>query len=165
MSTKLYWLNEEWPGRIALSARPRGGDWLADEVADWKRAGIGGVLSLLEPQEETDLGLCDEAAEVRGHGLEFSSFPIPDRNVPASEARLVRILEELDRKLAGGKNVLVHCRQGVGRTGLVAACLLVKKGISPGAAIEKISAVRGVEIPETEEQREWIDHFAAPLAK
>jgi protein-tyrosine phosphatase len=165
MPTKIYWLNEAWPGRIALSARPRGGDWLADEVADWKRAGVGSVLSLLEPQEEADLNLRDEAAEVRGRGLEFSSFPIPDRHVPASELKLVRVLEELDRKLAAGKNVLVHCRQGVGRTGLVAACLLVKKGMSPGAAIEEISAARGVEIPETEEQREWIDHFAAALAK
>src|ERR1700756_3027793 len=112
MPTKIYWLNEAWPGRIALSARPRGGDWLADEVADWKRAGIGSVLSLLEPQEETDLSLRDEAPEVRRQGLEFSSFPIPDRHVPASELKLVKVLEELDRTLAGGKNVLVHCRQG-----------------------------------------------------
>ena len=165
MPTKLYWLNDAWPGRIALSARPRGGDWLADEIADWKRAGIGSVLSLLEPQEETDLGLRDEAAEVRRHGLEFSSLPIPDRNVPASESKLTLALEDLDRKLLSGRNVLVHCRQGVGRTGLITACLLVKKGMSPGAAIEKISAARGVEIPETEEQREWIGHFAAALAK
>lgn len=165
MPTKLYWLNDVWPGRIALSARPRGGDWLADEVADWKRAGISNVLSLLEPQEETDLDLCGEADEVRGHGLEFFSLPIPDRNVPASESKLTLALEYLDRRLSGGKNVLVHCRQGVGRTGLVAACLLIKKGMSPSAAIERISAARGEEVPETEEQREWIDHFAAAFAK
>jgi protein-tyrosine phosphatase len=165
MPTKLYWLDEAWPGRIALSARPRGGDWLADEVADWKRAGIGGVLSLLEPQEEKDLDLGDEAAEVRRHGLEYSSFPIPDRDVPASEAKLAQALEKVDRSLSSGRNVLIHCRQGVGRSGLVAACLLSKRGMSPGAAVEKVSAARRVTVPETEEQREWIDHYAAAFTK
>jgi protein-tyrosine phosphatase len=131
MPTKLHWLDEAWPGRIALSARPRCGDWLADEVADWKRAGIGSVLSLLEPHEEKDLDLREEAAEVQGHGLEYSSFPIPDRHIPASETKMAQALERLERSLSGGKNVLIHCRQGVGRSGLVAACLLVKRGYEP----------------------------------
>jgi len=165
MPTKLYWLDEAWPGRIALSARPRGGDWLADEVADWKRAGIGSVLTLLEPQEEEDLDLRREGAEVREQGLDFSTYPIPDRQVPASEAKLAQVLAGLDRTLSSGKNVVVHCRQGVGRSGLVAACLLVKNGMSPGAAVEKVSAARGVAVPETEEQREWIDHYANALTK
>ena len=165
MPTKLYWLDEAWPGRVALSARPRGGDWLVDEVTDWKRAGVHAVLSLLESQEEEDLDLKGEGAEVRKQGLDFSSCPIPDRQVPPSEAELARVLEKLDRSLTNGKNVVVHCRQGVGRSGLVAACLLVKRGISPGAAVEKVSASRGVAIPETEEQREWIDHYATALSK
>jgi protein-tyrosine phosphatase len=165
MPTKLYWLDEEWPGRIALSARPRGGDWLPDDVADWKRAGIGGVISLLESHEEEEMDLRGESVEVRGQGLEFSSFPIPDRQVPTSEAKLAQVLEKLDRSLSSGKSVLIHCRQGVGRSGLVAACLLVKKGMSPGAAIEKITVARGVAVPETKEQREWIDHYAAAFTK
>jgi len=65
--------------------------------------------------------------------------------------------------LSKGKNVLVHCRQGIGRSGLVAASLLVKKGISPGAAIESVSAARGMPVPETAEQRDWIDHYAVAL--
>jgi hypothetical protein len=36
---KLYWINDSWPGKLALAARPGGGDGLPDEVADWKRAG------------------------------------------------------------------------------------------------------------------------------
>ena len=165
MPTKLYWLDETWPGHIALSARPRGGDWLADEVNDWKRAGVGTVVSLLEPQEERDLDLQREAAEVRDNGMEFVSLPIPDRQVPRSEAGLANMLDKVERSLSDGKGVLIHCRQGVGRSGLVAACLLVKKGFSPGAAVEKITASRGVVVPETEEQREWIDHFATAFTK
>src|SRR5215467_6138854 len=108
MSTNLYWLDEAWPGRIALSARPRGGDWLRDEVRDWKRAGISTVLSLLEPQEEKDLDLRDEASEVRSQGLEFNSFPIPDRQVPKLEVRMANALEKLERSLSAGRNVLIH---------------------------------------------------------
>jgi len=165
MPTKIYWLDEKWPGRVALAARPRGGDWLSDEVTDWKRAGISMVVSLLEPEEERDLDLSGESAEIRKQGLEFSSVPIPDCHVPRSETKLISALNEMDRLLAEGKNVLVHCRQGVGRTGLIAACLLVRKGLSPGAAVDKISVARGVTVPETEEQREWIDHFATAMSK
>jgi len=115
MATKLYWLDEAWPGRIALSARPRGGDWLVDEVNDWKRSGVVTVVSLLEPQEEQDLDLRGEAAEVRHGGLEFVSLPIPDRQVPKSEAAFGGALENVEHLLSKGKNVLIHCRQGVGR--------------------------------------------------
>ena len=165
MATKLYWLDEAWPGKVALSARPRGGDWLEAEIIGWKQAGINTVISLLEAHEESELDLRGEAAGVRHQQLEFVSFPIPDRQVPRSEAELADALEKIERSLTGGKNVLIHCRQGVGRTGLVAACLLVKKGISPGAAVGKLSGARGVVVPETEEQREWIDHYAAAFTK
>lgn len=163
--TRVYWLDEAWPGKLALAARPRGGDWLEDEIADWKSQGVGAVLSLLTPEEEEVLELRGEASEARKQGLEFRSFPIPDRQAPKSEAMLAEALEETSRVLSSGRNVLVHCRQGVGRSGLVTACLLVRKGMSPGAAIEKISLARGVPVPETEEQREWIDHFATAFTK
>jgi hypothetical protein len=88
MGTELHWFDGPWPGRLALSARPRDGDWLKDEIAHWKRAGIDSVLSLLTSDEERDLYLRDEAAETKRWGLEFSSFPIPDRQVPQSETKL-----------------------------------------------------------------------------
>jgi protein-tyrosine phosphatase len=163
--SNLYWVDEFRPGKLALAARPRGGDWLPDEIANWKRSGINAVVSLLTSEEERDLQLKDENREIRSQGMEFLSFPIPDREVPASETNLTQLLESVDQKLSAGKNLLLHCRQGVGRTGLVAACLLVKRGISPGAAVDKVSYVRGVPVPETAEQREWIDRYAAVSLK
>jgi protein-tyrosine phosphatase len=163
--SKLYWLDECWPGKLALAARPRGGDWLQDEITSWKRAGIHAVVSLLTPDEEKDLNLSDESRESRIQGIEFIPFPIPDRQVPKSEARLATALEKISDTLSAGKNIVIHCRQGVGRSGLVAACLLVKNGMSPGAAVEKVSAARGLAIPETTEQREWIDHYAVAFTK
>lgn len=165
MLTELHWLEGPWRGKVALAARPRGGDWLADEMADWKRAGIQAVLSLLTPDEERDLDLRDEADQARKLEMEFASLPIPDRQIPPSERRLGLVLDKLDHALADGRNVLVHCRQGVGRSGLVAACLLVKNGMSPGAAIQAVSAARGIEVPETAEQREWIERYAPAFSK
>ncbi|MGD0760128.1 MAG: dual specificity protein phosphatase family protein [Candidatus Sulfotelmatobacter sp.] len=164
MRKELYWLDGPWPGKLAVAARPRGGDWLKDDLASWKRARIDTVLSLLTPEEELDLDLRDEAAEAKARGMEFASFPIPDRQVPRSEAKWSEVLETTSRTLLEGKNVLVHCRQGIGRSGLVAACLLVRNGMSPGAAVESVSAARGVSVPETAEQRDWIDHYAAALS-
>ncbi len=165
MRAGLYWLDEAWPGKLALAARPRGGDWLTDDIANWKRAGISSVLSLLTPEEEEDLDLRDEGREAKRQGLDFISFPIPDLQVPSSEAKLALVLNEVSSVLSAGKNVIVHCRQGIGRSGLVAACVLVRNGMSPGAAVEKVSAARGVSVPETREQREWIDHYAAAFTK
>lgn len=160
MWKELYWVDESWPGKLAVAPRPRGGDWLKDDVASWKQANVNAVLSLLTPDEERDLDLSGEGGAIITQGMDFTSFPIPDRQVPRSEAKFAEVLESAARALSAGKNVLVHCRQGIGRSGLVAACLLVKKGMSPGAAIASVSAARGVSIPETAEQRDWIDHYA-----
>lgn len=165
MPTELHWVGGPWPGKLALTARPRGGDWLKDEILGWKRAGIKSVLSLLTPDEERDLDLREEAAQIRKLGLEFTSFPIPDRQVPQSDTKLSEALEKVNDALSAGKNIVVHCRQGVGRTGLVAACLLIKNGMSPGAAVDAVSAARGVAIPETTEQRDWIERYAPALTK
>lgn len=161
MGTEIHWINGPWSGKLALAARPRGGDWLGDEIAHWHHSGVDTVLSLLSSDEEHTLGLDDELDTVRAQDMDFISLPIPDRKVPGSETELASVLERVNAKLSAGKNVLVHCRQGVGRTGLVAACLLVRKGMDPSAAVEIVSAARGVPVPETTEQRQWIDHYAA----
>ena len=85
--------------------------------------------------------------------------------MPQSEAKLGAVLDKVNLALSAGRNVLMHCRQGVGRTGLAAVCLLVKNGMSPGAAVEMVSAARGIAVPETAEQREWIERYAPVFAK
>ena len=164
MNTDFFRVHGPWPGLLALSSRPRGGEWLADEISKWKRKGIDLVVSLLTREEEESLELLGEGAAARREGIEFLALPIPDRDVPTSESELTAVLERVNLGLSSGKNTLIHCRQGVGRTGLVAACLLITTGLDPAAAIAKVSAARGVSVPETREQRQWIDHYAAVLA-
>jgi protein-tyrosine phosphatase len=165
IATELHWVKGPWPGKLALAARPRGGDWLADEMDRWQREGIHTVVSLLTPQEEQDLDLAGEERTVKAHRMAFRSFPIEDRQVPDSEVKLTKLLAQIDQDLGSGKNVALHCRQGIGRSGLVAACLFVTKGFDVGVAIKRLSSVRGVSIPETMEQRRWIDRFAGTLVR
>lgn len=164
MATRLYWIEGPWPGKLAIAARPRGGDWLEDDLSEWRHSSVDAVLSLLTPEEEEILALTDEAPQVKARGLDFLSLPIPDREVPSSETRVASVLEQVNAYLTAGKNVVIHCRQGLGRSGLIGACLLVMRGVDPSAAVDKLSTARGLAVPETQEQRRWIDRYAALLA-
>jgi len=143
--------------------RPRGGDWLEDEVCDWREAGIDVVVSLLTPDEVGDFDLDAEPGFCEAHGIRFVSFPIPDRGVPASRDGAANLLNDLEHSLASGKTIALHCRQGIGRSSLIAACLLVTAGEEPRSAFERIGSVRGVRVPETPEQEQWVlDSASAP---
>jgi protein-tyrosine phosphatase len=100
--------------------------------------------------------LAHETSAVESAGLRFMSFPIPDRGVPTSTREALSLLGSIAAVLEQGQNVAVHCRQGIGRSGLVAAALLVMSGMGVEKAIEAVSAARGLAIPETPEQLEWI---------
>jgi protein tyrosine phosphatase (PTP) superfamily phosphohydrolase (DUF442 family) len=162
MYTELYWIEGPWPGRLAISARPRGGDWLEDEVKSWRRAGLDIIVSLLTPDEEEALDLQREEQFCRDNGLDFRSFPIVDRSVPASEVKAMRLIEQLDTDLTQGKNIVVPCRQGIERSGLIAASLLAARGIGSEDAMKRVSDARGVEVPETPRQRDWIASSLIP---
>jgi protein tyrosine phosphatase (PTP) superfamily phosphohydrolase (DUF442 family) len=164
MWKELHWVDGPWPGKLAVAPRPRGGEWLEDDLASWRRAGIGTVLSLLTPDEEHDLDFGREASAARAQGITFKSLPIPARGVPNSETEMAATLQTIDNDLASGKNVLVHCRQGIGRSGLIAACLLLAKGVGATRAVDVVSAARRIRIPETLVQRNWIYHYALVLA-
>jgi protein-tyrosine phosphatase len=161
MRAQLYWLPAQWAGKLALAARPRGGDWLEDEIRSWRASSVDTVVSLLTPEEETELSLLAEAANVRTAGMEFISFPIPDRDVPGSQPEFARLITALQLRLTAGKSVLVHCRQGIGRTATVAAGLLIASGQEPEQAFGAIEAARGIPVPETGQQRVWVEAYAA----
>jgi protein-tyrosine phosphatase len=163
MKTALDWIDGAWPGKLAIVPRPRGGDWLEDEVQAWRQAGLDVMVSLLTREESVDLDLAQEEELSQARGLQFIGFPISDRSVPHSRRATLELLRELHQLLGKGKTVGLHCRQGIGRSAVVAACLLVFLGIEPEAAFQHISAARGCTIPETAEQRDWVIAFAREL--
>jgi protein-tyrosine phosphatase len=159
MSPDLFWIPGPWQGKLAVATRPRGGDWLEGEANGWKRAGLDVIVSLLENDEAAQLELDREKDVAELNGLRFVWFPIPDRGVPGSNLDAVRILNEIAKALDEGNNVAVHCRQGIGRSGMIAAGVLVGSGIEPEKAIEAVSAARGQAVPETAAQLRWIQHL------
>ena len=117
------------------------------------------IVSLLTEEEVAELGLSQEAALCRSQGLEFISFPVVDRSVPASREETLRLTRRLADLLNEGKSVGIHCRQGVGRASLVAACTLIQTGLNVEAAFGLIGQARGLAVPETAEQERWVKEF------
>lgn len=156
MIPDLFWIPGPWSGRLAIATRPRGGDWLEDEASGWRHAGLDIVVSLLEEEEAAQLELAREGHAAASNGVRFVSFPIPDRGVPASAQRAVALLKDIVGALDDGKNVAVHCRQGIGRSGIIAAGALVTAGMDADQAIAVVSAARGQAVPETAVQHRWI---------
>src|SRR3972149_2241587 len=159
MEAKVFWLAGPWQGRLGIVPGPRGAEWLDDETRAWREAGIDIVVSLLMPDEEAELALAGESASSAASGLEFRSFPIPDRSVPNSREAVVQLVDYIVDALHAGKSVALHCRQGIGRSAMVAAAALILGGQNAETAIKTIRRSRGLEVPETHAQRQWIADF------
>jgi protein-tyrosine phosphatase len=156
MKPDLFWIPGPWAGKLAVMTRPRGGDWIEEEIAAWSRAQVDVVVSLLEWDEAEQLDLSREGKLAAESGVQFISFPIPDRGVPGSTTEALEMLARVAAAVESGKNVAIHCRQGIGRSGLIAAALLVRSGLAADEAIETVSKARGIAIPETPAQSAWI---------
>src|ERR1700735_4291060 len=113
MHSEIYWIDTATAPRLAIMARPRAGDWLEDEVARWKRSGVGIVISLLERDEVDELGLAMEATLCRQNDIEFLSFPIPDRGLPKDADSAMSFAAYVASK---GRSIVIHCRAGIGRS-------------------------------------------------
>jgi protein-tyrosine phosphatase len=163
MRAELYWITDAPVGRLAIMPRPRAGDWLADELTSWQSAGVDVVVSLLADAEIAELGLQHKSSLCQQIGLTFLSCPIADRGVPTSIERFVALTSRLDDYLRDDYGVAVHCRMGIGRSAVVAACLLVKSGLSTAGAFAAISRARGIEVPDTHEQIEWVESVSGRL--
>ena len=164
-TTPIHWVAGVEPHRIGLMARPRGGEQLAEEVDAWSRAGVEVVVSLLDPMEARDLDLADESELCARRGIAFRNLPIADRGTPSSRKEFVALIDELERELQAGRPLAIHCRTGIGRTGIVAACLLSRLGVPTRDLFHRLSRSRGLAMPDTAAQIDWVeDHIAKAAA-
>jgi protein-tyrosine phosphatase len=154
MQPEIYWIKEF--KAVAIMPKPRAGDWLEDEIKGLSLIGVNILVSLLTADEVYELGLKEEHKICHSHGIQFLSFPITDRDVPSSVAETIQLSQFLLTQIIRGKKVAIHCRAGIGRSALMAACILVCSGIEPQRAYEIIAKSRGLKVPDTEAQKQWL---------
>ncbi|RSL15727.1 hypothetical protein EDE15_1229 [Edaphobacter aggregans] len=153
-----YWITDQ----LAIVLRPWGDNFLDDEMLALRTAGIDVVVSMLQKDEARDLGLADEEVSAKRAGLLFANFAIQDRSVPHDKQSFNEFLIILENHLANGKRIAIHCRGSIGRAPLTIASLLIRSGIPPETAWDHIAASRDCPVPDTEEQREWVDRHMRP---
>ncbi len=156
MKATPYWVNSQ----LAIVPRPRGGDWLDDEMVALREAEVDVVVSMLKEDEAAELGLEQEGDAARRSGLIFINFPILDRSVPQDRNKFEEFLVRLEELLRDGKRVGVHCRACIGRASVTTGSLLIRSGVSPRDAWRQISKVRGCPVPDTAEQQDWVERNA-----
>lgn len=152
------------PGVLGLTFCPgkRGGSvfgsaWSRDLPLDLEaiaRWGAVSVLTLMETHELHALGVPQLSDAVRALGLRWHHCPIVDMQAPGPEFREIAVqpLRQALAALHAGGKVLVHCRGGLGRTGVVAASLLIELGEDPACALRRVRQARPgtVETPSQE---------------
>jgi protein-tyrosine phosphatase len=159
MKVDLYCLFNEPCPRLGTMPRPRGGDWLEDEIRSLRDQEVDVLVSLLTPDEVEVLDLAGEEAACWTSGIQFLSFPIPDRSVPGSKSAALEFVRALNHMRLDGKNVVIHCRVGIGRASLMTAALLTLQGSTPTEAFGKIAAARGCPVPDAAEQFVWVEEL------
>ena len=145
--------------KIGILPRPRAGEWLEEEIESWQDSKIHLILSLLTNEEIRELELSQELDLCESKGIGFFSFPISDQGVPDSFRKAKILVKKLSALLKEGKTLGIHCRIGIGRSSLMAACLLGALGEDPKKIFDLISKARKCPVPDTEEQREWFFEF------
>lgn len=156
MQPTLFTIPAPTPGRLSTMARPRGGDWLEDELTSLARH-VNVLVCLLTNMELDELDLSREPELASSAGLVFHHHPIEDRQVPDEGVR--PLVTSLAEALRTGRHVAVHCRAGIGRSSVVAAGVLRLLGVDGPTALARISAARGMEVPDTQAQADWVLAF------
>jgi hypothetical protein len=154
------------PGKCGPSLY--GHAWERDLGADLDlvmRWGAEMVLTLMEPSGLQTLKVSHLGLEVRSRRMTWVHLPIPDVSIPSAEFEVQwrQVIPELMQVLKRDGKLLVHCKGGLGRAGMVAALLLVETGETCDVAIRKVRHVRPGAI-ETTAQERYVFHYATKRA-
>jgi ADP-ribosylglycohydrolase len=157
-----YWVE---PGVLLAGEHPDCGDAARTRarIARLVGAGVRTFIDLTQPGE------MQSYRHLLPDGVSALSFPMPDHSVPASPDVMRDVQALLQRQLAARAGVYVHCRAGIGRTGMAIGCYLREQGQPADTALSELNrlwkqnarAARWPSIPETDEQADFIRSWRA----
>jgi ADP-ribosylglycohydrolase len=162
-----YWVE---PGVLLAGEHPDGGDEEStrERIESLVAAGVRSFIDLTQPGE------IDSYQHLLPAGVSYHAFPMPDHSVPDTPDVMHDVQALLEQRLGSRRGVYVHCRAGIGRTGMAIGCYLREQGESAEPALTELNrlwkqnarAARWPSIPETEEQEDFIRQWSpSPLDK
>lgn len=164
---RIAWLETPSEWRVGLTFAPgkrgpstEGARWERDLDADLDvlvSNGIRTIACLIEAHELGGWGIERLPAAAAARKIEFLHRPIRDVSVPTLDGARSLIQELIARRDAP---ILIHCIGGVGRTGVIAGCLLRALDVPPDEALRRLVAARGKRCPETPVQRQFVTDFS-----
>lgn len=162
---RIDWLPERHtaPAKIGFTLLPGRRDVgrsLDDDIKKILSEGVGAVVCLVAQDEFQRYGVEGLLDIYRDNHLEVLHIPTLDGTAPNGQD-LNRAVEWIDRQIAEGRNVLIHCVGGLGRAGTVGACWLKRHGLDAASAINAVRSVRSRRAIETLAQEQAIDRFDA----
>jgi protein-tyrosine phosphatase len=153
------------PGRLYLHSMPGRYEPFERTVADIQLRGIAEVICLVS-REEIEVKSPDYARALKSGGTPWRQvmFPIVDYGVPDDLQAYLRLVTQTAASLRSGTNVLAHCGAGIGRTGTLAACVLIALGVPLDEALATVHAAGSyAERPEQLDLIAWVaGNLAAP---
>lgn len=173
-SSNSYWV---CPGRFAAGEYPSDRHRAAalEKLRALLDTGIDHFIDLTDPQEKLEPyeEILRTESRARDEDLCHERFIIRDVHVPDDPQAMVQILDAIDGALDQGRTVYLHCWGGVGRTGTVVGCWLVRHGMTGRQALDQIAnwwkdvgkRWRKPESPETPEQRQFVQDWSEPTAR
>jgi len=158
-----YWVEEN---RFLAGEHPGGFDPEAtrQRIDAFLAAGVTAFIDLTQLYELTSYeDILKEQSEIHGVSVSNYRFPIRDHSTPSATTMTI-ILNTLDKAIQYGGCVYVHCWGGVGRTGMVVGCYLVRHGISNEQALKQVNQLYRTRpsnpyfshSPENKEQIEFV---------
>lgn len=162
-----YWIE---PSRLLAGEYPGSGesDTAAARLTAYLDCGVTDFIDLTTPGELVPYEpVLRELADIRRTEISYRRMPIVDMSIPREPGEMTAILNEIDRRISRGGTVYVHCWGGIGRTGTVAGCYLVRQGLTGEAALAELARLWPQmqksawyqTTPQTPEQYEYVRHW------
>lgn len=129
-----YWIE---PGRLLAGEYPAV-TTAAETEARLRNLIATGIDTFIDLTEAGELPEYSALLAALAPGIAHSRFPIIDHGLPHSDGFMAEVLDAIDAAIAAGKRIYVHCRAGVGRTGTVMGCYLIRRGLQSEVALDRL---------------------------